>query len=132
MFPYMKILSELPISMFLNCFSDSEKPDCCYSQCICFFTQSHVLSVANSPATLPHLPLGSSPLLPLHQILSLLPILFENRHWGGGERQGKEGGSGNYLNVFVFNFYLIGDNLWMDESPASNAIYRQIQSNLTF
>ena len=65
---------------------------------------SHVLSVASSPATLPHLPLGSSPLLPLHQIPSLLPILFENRHWGGGERQGKEGGSGNYLNVFVFNF----------------------------
>ena len=52
------------------------------------YLPSHVLSVANIPATLPHLPLGTSPLLPLYQIPP--SWLFSLKTNTVGEVKGKE------------------------------------------
>lgn len=80
----MRILSSFPISMFVNPFSDSEKPDSHYSQYIFLFAQlcsqcNYKIQTTLPPPPLP--PLSTLPLLPLHLETNIL---------GKEGRQGKE------------------------------------------
>lgn len=118
MFQYMRILSELPISMFINCFSDSENPDCCYSQNnLLLYLVMFSVQLVSQPLCLIYV---WAPHPCCRCIRSPPSCLFSLKTDTGGRQKARQGRwSWKLLECFCLQFFTLQETTcgWMNHLP---------------